>query len=153
MRATALLRNHPVALFGLVVAGLVAWVAADAPGPPAWALPADAPGSVPPGPWALTGARPDDLTPGARRTPDPGAVDPSLFDRLLPGMTRRDVEILLGVPSADRVAPITPDRLTYRTTYPVHPCQSAGQCPPVALEYDASRPGHPLVKVHRPATF
>ncbi|MBX9623423.1 MAG: outer membrane protein assembly factor BamE [Gemmataceae bacterium] len=151
MRATSLLRNHPVALFGLAVAGLVAWVAADAPDPPPWALPADAPGSVPPGPWALTGARPADLTP--RPTPDPGAVDPSLFDRLLPGMTRREVEILLGVPSADRVAAISPDRLTYRTTYPVFPPPTDGPYPLVALEYDASRTGHPLLKVHRPATF
>lgn len=152
MRATSLLRDHPVILLGLAVAGLVVWVAADAPPPPP-----DPAATTAPGAWALTpGAGPDALAPPpGRQSPDPGAVDLTLFDRLLPGMPRRDVEVLVGHPSPERVAAVGRERLTYRTTYPVAP-PPPGDGPlaaVVALEYDASRPGHPLLRVHRPECF
>jgi hypothetical protein len=157
MRATALLRDHPVLLLGVAVVGLVVWVAADAPAPPA-APPGDPPGSVPPGDWALSGPPPDGVLPSpvrGRYPNEPGAVNALLLDRLFPGMTRREVEDLLGVPPADRVAAVARDRLTYRTTYPIARPPAADGPPPglVALEFDASRPGHPLLRVHRAETF
>lgn len=160
MRATAVLKNHPVLLLGLGVVGLVVWVAADATPPPSVPPPDDSAAVTPVGQWALSGPAPaldGGLPDPARgRYPnEPGAVNALLIDRLFPGMPRRDVEELLGAPPAERVGAVARGRLSYRTTYPVQqPPQANGPPQPLlALEFDASRPGHPLLKVHRPECF
>jgi hypothetical protein len=76
-------------------------------------------------------------------------------------MSRTEVEGVLGPPPADRVLPVRGDAATYLTGYPalfgpVPPVQITRRTLPprpdahVALEFDASRPGHPLVQVHYP---
>lgn len=154
MRGTSLLKDHPVLLLGLVVVGLVAWVALDATPRPA--PPPDDAGTAAPGEVAQAGPDGPIAPPVRGRYPnEPGAVNALMVDLLFPGMTRREVEELLGAPAAGRVAAADPDRLTYRTTYPILRDPTPDGPPPalVALEFDASRPGHPLVRVHRAETF
>ena len=85
---------------------------------------------------------------------------------LKPGMTRAEVEGLLGLPPADQIQGVTVNegRMTYRTTYElseqgvpmtIRPIKSRARVPSrsvaphssIALEYDASQPGHPLLQV------
>ena len=165
MRVLRRIRNHPVAVLCVAAAGLGAWVAADLLGlrdtprnpPPLRALPKP--------PVALLAEREAPAPPAvaARGLPVPVEVLP----RLKPGMTRVEVEGLLGSP--DRVCPVSADdgRLTYRTAYEladpelpmtIRPILIRPRLAPrpgdpkslVALEYDASRPGHPLVEVFYP---
>jgi hypothetical protein len=86
-------------------------------------------------------------------------------------MSRIEVEGLIGPPTADQVLPlmVADGRVTYQTAYPVDldptPLRTirpfGRRLPPVtalddedpranliALEFDASLPGHPLVTVH-----
>ena len=153
MRAITCLKDHPVLLLGVAVVGLVAWVAADTPRAPA-PLPDETPAAIPAGPWALSGpaADPPGGSTSGRHEAGLGAVSALLVNRLFPGMTRREVEDLLGPPPAERVGAVGRDRLSYRTTYAVRPVGSV-DAPLLALEFDASRPGHPLLKVHRPECF
>ena len=155
MRAASLLKDHPVLLLGLVVVGLMTWVALDAPDRPA-PPPDDTAGAIPAGEYAPSGPDGPVAPPVRGRYPnEPGAVNALMVDLLFPGMSRREVEDLLGAPAADRVAAADPDRLTYRTSYPILRDPTPDGQPPalVALEFDASRPGHPLLRVHRAETF
>lgn len=96
-------------------------------------------------------------------------VSAAALPKLKPGMTRAEVEGMLGAPPADQIHAITvnAERITYRTTYElseselpmtVRPIQSRTRVPArpadplsfVALEFDASLPGHPLVGVLYP---
>jgi hypothetical protein len=85
-------------------------------------------------------------------------------------MYRADVEGLIGLPPADLVYPVSEvdGRLTYRMTYlanldPMGPPNTVrpitGRPPTpaipkslISLEFDASLPGHPLIRVHIPTT-
>jgi outer membrane protein assembly factor BamE (lipoprotein component of BamABCDE complex) len=96
-------------------------------------------------------------------------VSAAALPKLKAGMTRAEVEGLLGTPPADQIHAVTvnENRITYRTTYEmsesdlpmtIRPIQSRARVPArpndplsfVALEFDASQPGHPLLGVLYP---
>jgi hypothetical protein len=154
------IRNHPLALAGVLVAAFGVWLAADAtreetPQPP----------FQPPEVFTTSRALPADPT-KTQRTRDllrPGVVTADLIPRLHPGMARVEVEELIGPPPAGLVQPVAnvDGKLIYRASYfanldakPDAPSGSATPAPTprsvIAIEFDASRPGHPLLKVHLP---
>lgn len=163
MKALQFVRNHPIVL-GSVLAGLFAcWVAFEDTGAPQnfTPLPTGLPQQS-----SVSGPRvlPEDPT-GTSRSRDPfrpGVVTAELITRLHPGMTRVDVEELIGLPPAGLVQPVSSadGKLTYRASYLANldslresQPQNPGNPVPrsiIAIEFDASRPGHPLVKIHIP---
>lgn len=90
--------------------------------------------------------------------------------RLRPGMTRTEVEGLVGPAAADDISPavVAGGRVTYHMAYeadlgppstvrPVKPPRARATLTAepanrtlVTLEFDATKPGHPLVGVHYP---
>ena len=77
------------------------------------------------------------------------------------GMSRAEVGDVLGLPDPAQVQPVggANGRATYHTTYPLAlPGGGGGPRPPrgvgpqcfVALEFDATLPGHPLINVLYP---
>lgn len=90
------------------------------------------------------------------------------FPKLKPGMPRSEVEGLIGAPAAGSTSPavITDGgRVTYHTQYEadlgpvatVRPIERAKRSEPrreavaiVTLEFDATRPGHPLLMIYYP---
>lgn len=154
MRLLELVRRYPLALLAGVALAFVSWVWWDA-------LPeAESPQPVPTG--------------MVRVLPHPLAVAevPGLdlddnftkgLPKLKPGMTRAEVEKLVGAPGDILPATVTGDRVTYYTAYeadfgaprtvrPIRPLPkpSAERGAVVSLEFDATRPGHPLLNVHYP---
>jgi hypothetical protein len=100
--------------------------------------------------------------------PDVATASPGLatgIPKLKPGMTRREVEGLLGPPPAEHVQPVVvrEGRLTYHTAYQltepdipatiqVIPWLGRPSTTPrpgflLTLEYDATRAGHPLLGI------
>jgi hypothetical protein len=97
-------------------------------------------------------------------------VAAEILSKVKPGMTRVEVERLIGLPSPDQIQAVTETngRLTYRTAYEleevnlpmtIRPIQPKSARAPknmteskshLTLEYDATRPGHPLIEVHYP---
>jgi hypothetical protein len=163
MRALDPIRKNPVAALCVVIAGVVGWVAAtlahspDAPRGPVTppelaATPAVAPSvPLPPPPPSLT----------------PRAVPADLLPKIKPGMTRVEVEVVLGPPTSESLHPAflaDNGRLTYRMAYDIAEPDAPATVRPigrparvlprpvewktqVALEFDASQPGHPLVNI------
>jgi len=166
MRLLRSIRENPIVVLGVAIAVLIAWIAVDSSKGPL-ALPSHS---------ALQAAESVELAqpiPAQTLLPTaPGfpAVSVAMLPKLKPGMTRVEVEDLLGPPNADRVEPvtITNGRMCYRTTYElddlgtpmtVRPIQFGARILPppprqprslVALEFDASQPGHPLIEVLYP---
>lgn len=165
MRLLRAIRENPVIVLGVAIAVLIGWIAIDLSKGPLALLPhsalqaAESAELVQPIPAQA-------LLPGAHGTP---AVSVAMLPQLRPGMTRAEVEDLLGPPTADRVEPVTfqNGRVRYRTTYElddsgvpmtIRPIQFRARILPapraprslVALEFDASLPGHPLVEVLDP---
>lgn len=151
------IRNAPLPVLAVVVAGFGLWIAYDA---------ATARGPAGGGYEPSLAVQDGPLFIPDRPTPKLSEVRPELFPRLKPGMSRAEVEGLLGPPLADLIRPVaeTDGRLTYHTTYPVTtdamPLNTVrpigGRVMPVvilanqsqiALEFDATLPGHPLVNV------
>jgi hypothetical protein len=120
---------------------------------------------------ALTGTAVVSDEPNAGVLPLPYRTIPSeLLPRLKPGMSRVAIENLIGPPTAAALEPaaIVAGRLTYRTAYEladfetpatIRPIRHLPPIPPraheppeakslVALEFDASKPGHPLIEIH-----
>jgi hypothetical protein len=108
--------------------------------------------------------------PAEKAKPAPQGTAQSL-SKLKPGMTRAAVEELVGVPSAQDTYPATvaDGRVIYHTTYEadleppatVRPIriprpQPMGRDPQpkertlVTLEFDATKPGHPLLGIYYP---
>jgi hypothetical protein len=162
MRLLRWLRDHPVALFVVVAAGLGAWIASDLNRPP------------PPRPLSGT-EEVSQLTitaPELPALPRPGSVVPiDKIPQLKPGMSRVVVENILGAPRPEQLGPIVVQdgRATYQTTYPIdldpvplntvrptrHPPRPPAPAnlttdPVLTLEFDASQPGHPLLRVRYP---
>jgi hypothetical protein len=156
------LRNNPLILLAVAAVGFGAWVLSDLLGtreplstdpPNVTAVQLIEPPTPPPADWH-----------------GPGVVTPDMVPQLKPGMSRSEVEALIGPPPAQMVSPVTETdgRLTYRASYLANldvasapatpPPLSRRQMPPppavpkslIALEFDASKPGHPLVRVHYP---
>lgn len=66
-----------------------------------------------------------------------------ILAKLKPGMLRADVEAILGPAKSVDSIRSGDGRLSYRATFardPMHP-----PLPPLELEFDATRPGHPLI--------
>jgi hypothetical protein len=167
MRLLRAIRENPRTVLGVAVAVLISWIVADL---------SKAKGPLPPPNSALRGAELPELVqpiPAQALMPTAHgtlAVSVAVLPKLRPGMTRVEVEDLLGPPTADRVEPVTiaNGRMRYRTTYElddldppmtIRPIQFGARILPppprhprslVALEFDASQPGHPLVEVLYP---
>ena len=170
MRLIRFTRRHPIALLTVIAVAFVTWIWWDA-------LPkreADQTDEArAPAPTRRPLPRPEALeTVDLSLSPDAG---PRLA-KLKPGMPRAEVEKLVGPPAAHNVSPATvvDGRVTYHTAYeadfgpaptvrPIHPGPRlptpAGPAAPavarepagrmlVTLEFDATKPGHPLVEVH-----
>jgi len=162
MRLIRAVRNRPALLLAAAAVGFGAWVVWDAVTPRREEA-ALRPGGL----GGVEGLNPVDLlgppVPGPRQVrnlPRPGVVTADLIPRLQPGMSRTAVEDLIGPPPDDQLQPVqnVDGRLTYRASYPANlgpvmplpPGTTAPGPMTIGLEFDATRPGHPLVKVHIP---
>jgi hypothetical protein len=165
MRPSRGIRPSPALLLTVGAVGLGFWVAYDllVPPVPRQQFP-DVLQSQGPHPFAPTPpAAIEQLVTGR---PPPSAT---VLPRLKPGMTRVDVENLLGPPGSDDISPVATieGRTTYRMSYelsdlpppatvrPIHAGRNHLPSPElriyrsfVALEFDATLPGHPLVHIH-----
>jgi hypothetical protein len=162
MRLSQWLRDNPGVIVACLITGLGVWVLSgtarrerEVAGPIVYV-----PVPIP------------EATPAAHET-DPVSIARPVPVGVLPqlrvGMSRIEVEGLIGPPPADQVLPIAvvDGRATYQTAYPVdldpapvmtvRPFGRRLPPPPrpapsptnlVSLEFDASLPGHPLVNVH-----
>lgn len=152
MRLLEPVRQYPVALLAVVALAFVSWVWWDA-------LPEAAP---PPPPPANGLVRQLPQANGVAMSDDPLPFV-AVLPKLKPGMTRAEVEHLVGAPENIHPATVTGDRVTYHTAYeadfgapptvrPIRPLPKppATERAIVSLEFDATRPGHPLVNVHYP---
>ena len=162
MRPLHYLRRNPLVILGAFAAAFAVWVwwdsAPDVPQPELQGGPSGALVRVLPIP-TLTEV--DGIA--------PGQVTAQALPKLKPGMTRTEVEGLVGAPAADiSPATVADGRVTYRMTYeadlgppgtvrPLSSSRARGSraAEPtdrevVALEFDATKPGHPLVGVHYP---
>lgn len=167
MRPFSTIQKNPVPVLCAVVAGVVGWALSAAVNAP----PAEPELVVPPGgPPAVVQAQVMvlDVPPSEYRL-----VSGEVLPKLKPGMTRVEIEDLLGPPTSNSLQPVVAadGRLTYHTAYEladpdplmtVRPIRAGGRrlpTPPVAdpgppappallaLEFDASKPGHPLIGV------
>ena len=155
MRRLLAIRNYPVLLLVVAAVGFGCWVASamrdqSVANP---RLVGEAPEIRPIGPRIL----PEDPT-IPREQSRPGVITADMVTRLQIGMARVDIEEIVGHPPATMVHPVAniDGRFTYRATYPanldVTPVSGRVPVPKtnIGLEYDASRSGHPLVRVHIP---
>lgn len=161
MRLLNWFRDHPVALFVVAAAALGAWIAYDATRTPEPVASESEPRLVAIGPGISIDAE---------------AIARDKLSHLKPGMTRVEVEGLLGGPLLDGISPIVigeDGSATYQATYSVVPMPRRLPMPPAAapdkvafpvptparppagavltLEFDASVQGHPLRRVPEPA--
>lgn len=170
MRLLRLTRRHPLALLGVIAVAFVGWIWWDAlPESDSSLAPLTQRGE--PGP-----SRTRDLPKpfavmeiGASIEEGPGpAPDPTnVLTKLKPGMTRSEVERLVGAPAAEHVYPATiaEGRVTYQAAYeadfgpaptvrPIRTPRALREAAPpralVTLEFDATKPGHPLLDIYYP---
>jgi hypothetical protein len=156
MRILDILRKNPVAALLIFVAGVGGWLAAGLRNPTPPEL-----GPRHPLPPIVDYAAALDLPVAERHV-----MSMSNLPRLKLGMTRVEVEGVIGPPAADSLHPITvtDGRATYQTAYDlgepdlpptVRPIKARPRVLPrplspqalVALVYDASKPGHPLLEI------
>lgn len=167
MRAVNMIRRNPVTAVCVVLTGVIVWLVAGfvlslptvggpAAGVPPRMLPLPTEGPVP-----VVMEAP--LPPEEER-----ARSIALLPKIRPGMTRVEVEGILGPPAADAIHPVTVtgDQARYRAAYdladpeppatvrpirpfrlPSHFREAPAPGVRVALEYDATKPGHPLIEV------
>jgi hypothetical protein len=163
MRLLRWFRDHPVALLVVAVAGLGAWIVSDM--------------TRSPPPRVVSDVEELGRLTMIRTEPAPvrvsSAVPITKIPQLKPGMSRVTVENILGAPLPEQLGPILVQdgRATYQTTYPVdldpvplntiQPARRPLPPPPppvsrtstevvITLEFDASRTGHPLLRVQYP---
>ncbi len=174
MRVFDTIRNNPIAVLGILLAGFGGCVVATLIPQNSDPESEPQPHLVNPPPQFVERFDPTKLETGRWTT------STEALPKLKPGMTRVEVEEILGPPAADALHPVTVNegRVTYRTAYalaepdapltirplkasvrrlPPIPREIAPQVAPtaratataaVALEFDASKPGHPLVEIH-----
>jgi hypothetical protein len=163
------IRNNPIVVLCVMATALIIWIAMDL-------LPSGTPTngpkvvSNPPPSISPPTIPPPPPKPGkfVQRPPMPVTVE--MLPKLKVGMTRIEVERLLGPPAEDQLQPVTQTNggPTYCTAYelieseipmtirPIRPktaripSRSVEAKTHVTLEYDASKPGHPLIEVHYP---
>jgi hypothetical protein len=166
MRILPFVRRHPISILGLLIAAFGAWLWANRsePAPPrAESNQAFVPRIPPPLAPPQKKLFPPAGSPGRPNPYDIGQALP----KLKPGMTRAEVEELVGVPAPRDILPATvvDGKVRYRTTYEadlgapstVRPLriprpQLERDSHPnartfVTLEFDATQPGHPLLDV------
>ncbi len=164
MRALRTLRDNPLVILGIGVAAFLAWVVSDSTpsvAPPQVTAPRVLPQSAT--------IEADMMLPTPPRPAGPSVVTAEHMPRLKEGMSRTEVEAIIGPPPANMVSPVSENegRMTYKAAYlanldpgpaPVRgPIPVSRMAPPptppsvpkslIAVEYDATKPGHPLVKV------
>lgn len=162
MRILDPIRNNPVAALCVVAAGVAGWLGSSLlrPDPQPVARYADTL-APPPASSVSVSVAFDELATEEQHQ----RIAPDVLPRLRPGMTRVEIEGLLGPPAPTSLQPVAVDgrRTTYQTAYelaepdPPHTVRPLPRPPVrrdpadpkavVALEYDASKPGHPLVGV------
>jgi hypothetical protein len=177
MKLLRFLGRHPIAVFGVVAVAFLGWVWRDAYLGP---QPAKVPGKE----IALIGPPTTDMPdigipprrplpprPIPQLPPDQRGA-PTNFEvlqQLKPGMTRAQVEEIVGAPAANDIHPVTiaDGKATYHTTYEadlgapptVRPIETIKPIPKahpgparnkVTLEFDATQPGHPLLGIYYP---
>lgn len=164
------LRDNPLLLLGVAVIGFGAWVIgdqlvpkADDRSPIAMQSPPIVVHNSKMSAFEASGEVPAATAEAPR---SPGLVTSDLVPQLRPGMSRSEVEALIGPPPANLVTPVTESngRMTYHAAYLANldapaskPSDNLGRRTVpgpqpvvksmISLEFDASRPGHPLVRV------
>src|SRR5690349_13718788 len=121
MRLLHFVRRHPIALLGLFAVAFAVWVCRDF-------LPTDPPPRTPPADLSSVkiDAPDPDWTAPPRRIPMPPGIEDQLkakpgtaqaLSKLKPGMTRVEVEGLVGTPAPNDILPATvaDGRVTYQT--------------------------------------
>jgi hypothetical protein len=161
MRILHTLRRNPVAALLIVVAGIGGWLAAGlrkTPTPPQLTQQLTPRPPLPPIGEYLAGLN--------HPVTERHIASMSNLPKLKLGMTRVEVEDVIGPPAADSLRPITvtDGRATYQTAYDlaepdlpstVRPIKARPRILPrpatsqalVALVFDASKPGHPLLEI------
>jgi hypothetical protein len=166
MRLLRFLRDNPLILLGVAVAAFAGWVLSNYSGPRA-DQPTSRSHNLDLGTMSVEVPIPPPPPPD--RPQGPSVVTPEQVPQLKPGMTRSEVEAIIGPPPAGLVSPVSESegRMTYTAAYlanldpgptPVRgPMPVGRRLPPppnsipksmIALEFDASKPGHPLLNVH-----
>jgi hypothetical protein len=167
MQVLQRIRNNPIVVLGVMAAALFTWVVLDY-------LAATNKSET------VTQISNTKLKKFNHELPEPPSlplpVRPSSVDMLpkvKPGMTRVEVERLIGPPKPDQIQAVTETngRLTYCTAYEleeakapmtIRPIKSKTTTKPsnpveskthVTLEYDASKPGHPLIEIRYDTLF
>lgn len=164
-------RSRPVLVLGSLAFAFAAWVVSDS-------FRAKAPEGfveVSPDDMKLVGIVAPELgwtPPKTEDKPRPSPQDTALvLHKLKPGMTRVEVEVLVGAPEAHDILPahVYDGKVTYFTAYeadlappatvrpirtprpnPMGPRPDPTDRTLVTLEFDATKPGHPLLGVHYP---
>lgn len=175
MRLFKFLRRHPLAILGALALGFVAWLWRDAFDQQGWRDPEVANFVIvsgPPAPPQLPAPPPGPVDfgqPTEALRPNPRGTAQGL-SKLKPGMTRAEVEVLVGAPAPDHIHPATvaDGQVTYSTSYeadlgPAPTVRPIRTHRPVAvpeskslklwvvtLQFDATKPGHPLVGIYYP---
>lgn len=170
MRLFRYARQHPLALLGVVAVVFIGWIWWDAIASrtseeAAHVSDPNRRRELPLPPEMYVDGTMEPLVP-----PPPPPEQTRGIPKLKPGMPRIEVEKLVGAP-ADRVSPATvaDGRVTYSASYEadfgppptVRPIRAGYTKPPLAdptaggrmlvtLEFDATKPGHPLLDIHYP---
>jgi hypothetical protein len=156
------LRNNPAVIAASLITAFGVWIASDAARRD----------RRPAGPTLVSAPALASDVAAIVAEADPAVARPvrvGVLPHLKPGMSRVEVEGLIGRPTPHQVLPVTvvDGRATYQTAYPVDlepdlvmtvrpfgrrlPRPPSDEEPPaslIALEFDASVPGHPLVSIH-----
>jgi hypothetical protein len=147
MNALNAIRNHPLHMALALAMAFGVWVAYDA----------SSPRSTPPHDNPIIAEVSMAAPPVVEPAKHPGIVTADLIPKLQPGMARVAVEELIGQPPAGLVHPVAmvDGKFIYRASYLANldsgpPMSAPAPRSIIALEYDAGRPGHPLLKVHIP---
>jgi hypothetical protein len=166
MQVLNVIRRNPVAGLLVVAAGILGWIGAGLVNLPA--KPEESRALVGPRRLPTPEAFPDAIAVDVTNPEIPSEVRArtlTLLPKLRPGMTRVEVEGILGPPTADGIHPVTvtDGQARYRAAYDladpdppatIRPIKNFRLFPPrqepgahVALEFDASKPGHPLIEI------
>jgi hypothetical protein len=165
MRFIRAVARYPIAVLGLFALAFVIWLWRDA-------IPINQPDPLDADQVKMAQNDPD--WPPRKKLPAPIAA-PFVplppgghpLAKIKPGMTRAEVEELVGAPAPQDIHPVTvaDGKVTYMTAYeadlgpaatirPITPRAHAPKAPAgrtvVTLEYDATKPGHPLLGIHYP---
>lgn len=152
-------RNHPLRLAVGLALAFASWVAYDASN--GVRVPQNTPVGPPLDVPHVAELKPpmmqDASQVASTRAPfHPGVVTADQLPRLQLGMARAAVEELIGRPSAGLVHPVAvvEGKFVYRASYLANLDSGADPTAPprsmIGLDYDAGRPGHPLLRIHIP---